>query len=364
MMIMSLFEVNTSNIDSFHLRYINDESFRENDLMMHLANCVSVNFNDLNQNLTLDNNFLSMSFFGYPGITLQGDSTIDEFLNKNNLKHSTSEKVTFLLCPERAPLNQLNEITVKCQLDQKLDKFSLSNEKNIEIIINLNECKVSDLTKKLVEKMNLKLLGHDEDEMYYLQTIGWMGDPESVLNNFDQDCNKIPLKHNQQLMITKGKLIPPNHIKIKVWISIEKLLTNGDSVQSLAQKLSDQKFREDDVILNELLEEKYSKFQIIEELIVPNSMTLEEFRAQIQAVLLDKNIYDNCEHLRLRLLKRLNFDSATPRFQMKKSFYEWNKSLKQLHLLQETELCVQNLEEDDCFNQGNFNRYSYLIYST
>ena len=65
MMIMSLFEVDTSNIDSFHLRYINDESFRENDLMMHLANCVSVNFNDLNQNLTLDNNFLSMSFFGY-----------------------------------------------------------------------------------------------------------------------------------------------------------------------------------------------------------------------------------------------------------------------------------------------------------
>ena len=84
-----------------------------------------------------------------------------------------------------------------------------------------------------------------------------------------------------------------------------------------------------------------------------NSLTLEELKVLIQSLLLDRSIVESCEYLRLRVLKKLNFDS-TPRFQMKKSLYEWNKPLKQLHLMQETDLFVQNLEEDDCFNQGNY----------
>jgi hypothetical protein len=362
---MSAFQLDTTNIESFHLRYVNEETFNEKDLMVHLANSISANFNNLNQNLTQDNNYVSMSFFAYPGVPLQSDSTIDDFLNTNNLKNLSNDKIIFLLCPERAPSCQKNEIALKCHLDQKLDEAS--SEKVVEIIINLNECKVKELTQKLVDKMNLKPLEHGgDDEMYYLQTIGWMGDPENVLNNFDQECISVPLKHNQTLMITKGKLIPPNHIKIRAWISNEKSLSTEDSVQNLTRQLNEQKFGDDEVILNEFLETKYKGFKLLDELIVSNGLTLEELKVLIQSLLLDRSIVDTCEYLRLRVLKKLNFDS-TPRFQMKKSLYEWNKPLKQLHLMQETDLFVQNLEEEDCFNQGNICFYRkvtcYFVFS-
>ena len=353
LMIMSAFDIDTSSMDSFHLRFVSHETFSENDLMMHLANSLSANFSYLTQNLTDDKNFISTSFFAYPGTILHGDLTINEFLSVNDLR--IGDMSFFLLCPERAPRNLCNEIAVKCQVDQKLAESMAKGynaETVAEVIVDLNTCSVGELTLKLADKLSVKSLERDgDDESYYLQTTGWMGDAENALNNFDIACGKVPLKHNQMLLLTRGKLVPPNHIKVKAWISKVIAAREDESVQSLTKKLNESKLDDDEVILNELIEVKYREFKFLDELVVSNGLKLDELKVLIQSLLLDRSVVEECEHLRLRLLKKLSFDTS-PRFQMKKSLFEWHKTLKQLHLSQEVDVFVQKLEEEENFNQG------------
>ena len=352
---MSSFDVDLKHMENCHLRYINDENLNENELMMQFANSLSTNFNSIGSCLSDDQNFISTTFFSVPGVCLHGDDSLNEVLSSNK-KSDSDEKPIFLLCPNRAPLLSNNEISIKCHLDQKLSSQLIDtplNEKIVEVMINSNDCKVQELTNKLAEKMKLKPIEAGDDEKYFLKTLNWLGDPEIVLNDSSIPCKDVPLKHNQQLFLTKGKLIPPNHFKIKVWLST----LYPSSIESLTKKMSEQTLEaQDEVILNGLIEDKSKEFKLLDELIIANDTKLEELKSLIESLLIGRNDVPKCEHIRLRVMKRqknehcLNQESVN--FQMKKALFDWNKPLKQLHLLQESDIGVEIIDEEDNLNQG------------
>ena len=215
-----------------------------------------------------------------------------------------------------------------------------------ELVYTINtEAKVSNLTAAIVEYLNLSPIESGDDEQYYLKTVNWIGDAENTLNDVNAKCSEVPIRHNDALLIVRGMLVPRNHYKIRVWIS-----------SSLASKMDSLSIStEDETPLNDLTEKKYQDFKLVDEMIVKNEMKLEDLQVSIQSLLLDRSDCENCEYIRLRLLKRLNNQEpkSQPRFQMKKALFDWHKSLKQLNLTQENDICVQILpEEDTNLNQG------------
>ena len=130
-------------------------------------------------------------------------------------------------------------------------------------------------------------------------------------------------------------MIPPNHYKIKLWLPTT---TQSESVQDLS--------------VNDLLELKSRSFKLVEEIVVCNEKKLAELQMLIQFKLMDKLPDTNLEKIRLRSMKRLPDENQ---FQLRKVLFDFHKSLKQLSMSQETDLCVQILNEDDqtsIINQG------------
>jgi hypothetical protein len=77
----------------------------------------------------------------------------------------------------------------------------------------------------------------------------------------------------------------------------------------------------------------------------------------------ESEMINGYKEIRIRHLKKLDEDKTSgyfnhsseqeTRFQMKKTLFDWHKTLKQLQLTQETNLCVQLLYDDaDSVNQG------------
>jgi hypothetical protein len=145
--------------------------------------------------------------------------------------------------------------------------------------------------------------------------------------------------------VFQGKLIPPNHYKIKLW------MRGGESKTALQNEMS----------INNLIDLKFKDFKELDEIIASNETKLEDLKALIQSILLDKfennDEYENVENLRLRLMKRMtdesNLSLQNVNFQLKKVLIDWHKPLKQLGIIQETDLFVQILDEDAVIiNQG------------
>jgi len=335
-MSLSSFHLNEINSNECHLRYIDDDD--------DLNNFISMN-GKLFEGRTLAH--------AYSGVCLHEDVTLSEILNlymPNEIKKNPIEKqIIFLMCPGRSPKKSNNEITIKCVQESLASQHSL-NENQYEIIINLNNCRVIDLTNQLVDKMSLLWI-QNANETYYLKTMDCFGDAESVLNNIEALCSSIPLKHNDCVLITSGRLVPINHYKIKVWTN------NFDFLSDNLEKCSI-KEQDDEVVLNSFMDKKYQDFKLIEELIVKNEIKLEDLKLMIQNLLIGSNLttvaIENL-HIRMRVLKKIIPGEINEplRFQMKKCLFEMHKTLKQLHLVQENDIYVQLLnEEDTSINQG------------
>ncbi len=298
---------------------------------------------------------------------MHDDSALNETLNALIQEKSSKDKpVIFLLCPGRSPLKSNKEIAIKCLVESSVSSTFVSQltdlDENVhEVLVDLNECRVIDLTNKLIETIGLPKIDNSKDT-YYLKTVNWDGDAESVLNNVEALCSSIPLKHNDHLLMAQGVLVPINHYKIKLWTKY----SNENVVNELSNKLENisiQDNGQDEVVLNRFIEAKYQEFRLFDELIVKNEMKLEELISKIQDSVHKKlfnssSTTNNDESsnlpLRLRLLKKIAGEPNEPvKFQMKKCLIETHKPLKQLHLIQENDIYVQLLDEDDAgLNQG------------
>ncbi len=112
------------------------------------------------------------------------------------------------------------------------------------------------------------------------------------------------------------------------------------------------------VSINTLIEVKFKEFKALDEIIVSNEIKLEDLNALIQSILLDKfegtGQYENVEHVRLRLMRKIsdesNLTATNASFQLKKVLFEMHKQLKQLNMIQETDLFVQVLDDEDFVN--------------
>ena len=144
--------------------------------------------------------------------------------------------------------------------------------------------------------------------------------------------------------------MPPNHLKINVWIQM---------IDNQVDK------EEHELDVNELLEKKFSDFKPLgEELIVSNDLKLEELQVFIYSILIDKNIQYKDEpldfdtNMRLRVMRQIQHDGYSkptiPKFQLKRVLLEPHKQLKQINLTQESDICVQISEQfvNTNVNQG------------
>ena len=316
-------------LDQTHLRFVDEEDLNKNQELLNYVSTHSIKSSD-----ELSNDFKLSKLIGQ---CLYDDITLNELIQSNKI---LSENIMLVLCEGKAPLKSKNDIVLNCLIDEILT----DNQANqaVEVIVNLKEATIYELTQLIHEKACLKPIEKGDDETYFLKTLDWLGDADTVLNDMNQTLQDANLKHNQSLLITKGKLIPPNHYKVRCYIS------TADYALFEKMSLDD---KEDLLVLNDFIDEKYSQFKFLEELIVSNDIKLEDFVMLIQNLLIDRADVTNCEHIRLRLLKK--FGDEKGKYQMKKRLFDMNKMLKQLGFQQETSLCVQILNnEDEYLNQG------------
>ena len=304
------------------------------------------NVNNTIENIrkTSDNTLYSL-----PGVCIHEDCTLEDILELLP-EHKDLESVrnlTFLLAPNVGPYKSNNEITLKCILEETPGSSSVSSdEKFVEVIICLNNTRVSDLTDNLVEKMNLSLIDETSPDQYYLKTLNWLGDTESILNDVNSLCLDVPLKHNDLLVLSRGKLVPPNHYKLNIWQDINTDLNN--KLQSI--EISE---NNNDVIFNDFIISKFQGYQLVDDLIVKNDLTLDDLQIQIRENLL-KIIEENV-NIGLRVMRKLGKSYTDSRqFQLKKSLFDLNKTLKQLNLKPENDLYVHLIADEvqQSLNQG------------
>jgi hypothetical protein len=315
-MALSLFDLNMSEC---HLRILSQED--SNTLGNYLVD--PKNSTDSHSNI-------------FYGVRLYDDVSLSEILETNKI---FDEQVVCMLCPGKAPLKSNHEIAIRCTIDKSLFKSVKDCKEQVEVIINLNGQTLNDFIREIVKEMKLPTIDSNDKENYYLKTLDWLGDGDAILNNNERLCKDIQLMHNQTLLITKGKLIPPNHLKVRVWLEDSKFVQN--ELEKL--KINDETT---EVSLNCLLEPKYNSLKFKQELIVQNSLRLDELKVLILSEI------ENCNDIRLRLLKKLGNDECEPRFQKKRCLFEWHKSLKQLSLQNEIDLYVQPIEDEETLNQG------------
>jgi hypothetical protein len=120
--------------------------------------------------------------------------------------------------------------------------------------------------------------------------------------------------------------------------------------------------------LNKLLEKHKKTYKRLDELIINNDMKLEDLKIMIQSLLSDRSdnvLSKGAEFIRLRCLTKSNTNNNSDQvnFQQKNVLFEWNKSLKQLHLCQELDLSVELLDEDEIEEEGVINQGIVLLNS-
>jgi hypothetical protein len=414
-----------NDYEQCQLRLVDEENLGDNEWFMNYLMMKASGANEhLYESTTIETKVTNRRHqFAQAGSCLYQDATVDEVLSgfssasssaSNSKNGGVSQRFFFILCEGRAPLKAKNEIALRCFVesdrnislrrsgnansDEDRDEPQLCNKLEdgqseassccSEVIICPSECRIIDLVAKIVDSMQLHPLEASDEDAYYLKTIDWIGDPDVVLNDLHMLCEQVPLKHNQSLLITKGRLVPPNHLKIKVWIHApsasdassrietqmsELTLEQASASPSASASVSASKpsviAKSDfskELALNNLIEQKRREYKLLDELVCKYDMKLDDLRMAVQSLLMDRST-DNCEHVRLRVLKRLNHTTTTPtsasnnnnnlhvdeiNFQMKKALFEWHKTLRQLHLTQETDICVQVLADEDAINQG------------
>lgn len=309
LMAISSFD-NEVPLDQFHLRFLQDED-------LDMVSMV--------QNFSIQE--IQTKFFN----ALYDDSIIGDIVEPI-LKKATNidePKLVFLLSPGQAPLKSNGDLVLKCCTDKCIgDHF-------LEILANSDQT-ISQLTDKICSQLNLKPLNSNDENVYYLRQLDWLGDVESVFNDLEKKCSETNLKSNNTIQLTKGILIPPGHFKIKLW-----LCGKFDS------------FDKDEIVLNDLIDNRQKDFSLIKEIIVSSEQKLDDLKLLTISILSDSKI--EFKDLRIRVLKNIaNEDLLDLRnkFVKKNALIEWHQSLKQLRLQQETDLGVELLEEDDSINQG------------
>lgn len=155
--------------------------------------------------------------YALPGVCIHDDSKLEDILEQYPRKPNDTSVITFLLSRTNAPTKTNNEIVVKCMLEELSIKSSSNSSNIIEMIVCLNTSRVSDLVDKFVTELHLPPIEETSTEQYYLKTLNWFGDTESVLNDVSLLCIDVPLKHNELLVLSKGKLIPPNFYRVNIW---------------------------------------------------------------------------------------------------------------------------------------------------
>lgn len=335
MMAVSSFGIASDQLDTCHLRFIDTDE----DEPQSLRNKILANHKD------------SGLPYAMPGVCMHEDAKLEEVLEILPASEGT-KKLTFLLSPARAPSKSNNEITIKCIAEETGTQMTNAKGENVEIIICLNAMRVGELTDALVTALQAPTIEEDSSNVYYLKTLNWAGDTESILNDVNLLCLDVPLKHNDLLVLSQGRIVPPNHSRINIWQTgtKEDIVSKLSSV-TLSDKSTDDD--EDQVVINDFLSLHYQNYRLLGELIVSNSLKLEELQEQIQVLM-------NCSpesesSLRLRFMKKM--DKAymnTNHFQQKKCLIDANKSIKQLGFKQESDLCAQLMTTDDdvVLNQG------------
>lgn len=335
MMAVSSFGIASEQMDTCHLRFIDTDELEPQSF----------------RNRILTNHRDSGLPYAMPGVCMHEDAKLDEVLEMFSASEGT-KKLTFLLSPDRAPSKSNNEITIKCIAEETGTQMTNAQGKNVEIIICLNAMRVGELTDALVTALQAPTIEEDSSNVYYLKTLNWAGDTESILNDVNLLCLDVPLKHNDLLVLSQGRIVPPNHFRINIWQTGTKENIVGKlSSVTLSDKSTDE---EDQVAINDFLNLHYQSYQLLGELIVSNSLKLEELQEQIQVLMSCST--DSKSNIRLRFMKKM--DKAymnTNHFQLKKCLIDVNKSIKQLGFKQESDLCAHLMTTDDddfVLNQG------------
>ncbi len=118
---------------------------------------------------------------------MHDDSALNETLNALIQEKTSKDKpVIFLLCPGRSPLKSNKEIAIKCLVESSVSSTFVSQltdlDENVhEVLVDLNECRVIDLTNKLIETIGLPKIDNSKDT-YYLKTVNWDGDAEWLMD--------------------------------------------------------------------------------------------------------------------------------------------------------------------------------------
>jgi hypothetical protein len=203
-----------------HLRYINENSESIDELrMFHLAGEFADSLNLQSSGQADTPPFTDKTVktdYSLLGTCLCDDSALGELVQPVNSKTAADtldpeQKFLFLLCSERAPVKANNECVIKCYREDAANAtrlVTLNASQHVEIVVNLVETKVVDLTEMIAAQMGLERLSEDavrNGECYYLKKLDWLGDVHAVLNNVNQTCAEANLEHNLSLLITNGK---------------------------------------------------------------------------------------------------------------------------------------------------------------
>ena len=187
------------DVSNSHFRCIDEDSQADDEVLVHcLATNLSNNLNLDSQSTTLTETSKSFSELGY---CLFDDFALgDVIANSNN-----STSLVFLLATGRAPLRSNNEGVIKCALDRTIE--CPSEKDSTEILVNLKETTIGELTDRLVENMLLTSTVDEiakSGESYYLKKLDWLGDVERVLNDMSKSCVDATLDHKSSLLLTRG----------------------------------------------------------------------------------------------------------------------------------------------------------------
>lgn len=317
-MAISSFELSTDS-ENVHLRFIENDN--EHETFKH-------SIKDDNE------------IYALPGVCLYDDSKLSEILELY-LSKTSKKELTFLLSPHRAPSKNLNEISIKCSIED-ISSSLASTKEFVEIIISLNTTRVSDLTDILVKKYNLPIIEETSTDQYFLKTLNWLGDADTILNDSNSLCLDAPLKHNDFLVLCKGKLIPRDHCKINIWQHGSEEISNKFSQLATSENLNE-------VFFNDFMAKMYQDFVLKGEIVIKNDTKLEELMLEIKD-LLGSTYLENDINLRLRLMKENGKNEKE--FLLKKCLLDFNKPIKQLNFKQENDICVQKISGEDSLNQG------------
>ena len=369
---LKFIEFATHDNVQYHMRYVNSEVLGENKWLLALVNQNSSddNSNDPDQPVKGD-----VSLTDNIGVAVHDDinlsylmetlgTSVGTYPARNRTEAAENvDSIVLLFCHGKAPLSSLQEIVVRCSLETTDCALDLTNSQIMtEVIVDLDNCTIEDLTRQVVNRMQLEPLDPNGSLQYILKTTNWLGDSENVLNSVSLSCREAKLKHNQLLLIGKGKLIPPNHIKIRLWQQRQDRPspTLEADVASMTVK---EEPGEDLVVLNGFIEDKYKQFRMLEELIIKYDTKLADLKETVLGII-NKQQTDSSppvENIRLRTLRKVFATTSTDqmtspgsRFITKRALIDWHKSLRQLHLLPETDLCAQLIteEEESQINQG------------